>query len=86
MNQPPRSRPPPRNSRGPYMIRAYEKHWFPLIRPAIKSLFRFGGYVIGDGGEGIPLLKTNEWIPKNDGPWKRLHSSESRWRNSQKVD
>ena len=25
------------------MIRAYENHWFPLIRPAIKPLFLGGG-------------------------------------------
>ena len=29
------------------MIRAYENHWFPFIRPAIKPLFFWGGYVRG---------------------------------------
>ena len=33
------------------MIRAYETHWFPSIRPAIKALIiSCGGYVVWGGG------------------------------------
>ncbi len=31
------------------MIRDYEAHWFPLIRPAIRALF-LGGVALGGGG------------------------------------
>ena len=37
---PPGHVPPPRNKG---LLRAYENHWFPLIRPAINPLFLGGG-------------------------------------------
>ena len=37
------------------MIRAYEHHWFPLIRPAIKSVF-LGGFV--REGVGWPAINV----------------------------
>ena len=45
---PPDHVPPPPEIAG-FMIRAYENHWFPLKRPAIKPLF-LGGGVRGLGG------------------------------------
>ena len=43
---PPGHVPPPPTKIAGLMIRAYENHWFPLIRPAIKPLFLglFHGY------------------------------------------
>ena len=32
---------------GNLLDHGFINHWFPLIRPAIKPLFRFGGYVRG---------------------------------------
>ena len=38
---PPGPRTPPRNSRGPVWSGLMKTHWFPLIRPAIKTLISF---------------------------------------------
>ena len=50
--------------RGSLMIRAYENHWFPLIRPAIKPLF-LGGDTLGGGWLSSHDLSI-KCVEKND--------------------
>ena len=52
-------RTPPQEIAG-LMIRVYDNHWVPLIRPTIKSLFSLGGDTFG-----------GDWLISHN-PWSRL--------------
>ncbi len=59
LNQPGDINTPPPEIAGP-SHQGLLNHWFPLIRPAIKPLFCFGGYVIRGG----PRLTMKEVVSK----------------------